>query len=53
MPYSSPFQIALQPTIGYSVAEIRPSLSDSVRSNRLIRSNLTIIDIALVDELRP
>lgn len=47
MPYSSPFQIALQPTIGYSVAEIRPSLSDSVRSNRLIRSNLTIIDIAL------
>ena len=47
MPYSSPFQIALQPTIGYSVAEIRPSLSDSVRSNRLIRSNLTIIDVAL------
>jgi outer membrane protein OmpA-like peptidoglycan-associated protein len=47
LPYSSPFQIALQPGIGYSVAEIRLPVENALHPVRLLRSNLFVVDVSL------
>lgn len=47
LPYSSPFQIALQPTVSYSVAELRIPVENTPRPERLVRSNLFVIDVSV------
>ena len=47
LPYSSPWQIAVQPTIGYSWGERRVNVIDVLQPSRLVRGNLFVIDVAI------